>query len=98
MQFKVPQFIEMEDKIVGPFTLKQFLYLAGGTGVLFVLWFILRLGAFIIAAIPVGAASLLLAFRKVNGRPFISFLGSFFKYLSKPKIYLWRRNNNNNFS
>ena len=29
MQFQVPQFIETEDKIVGPFTLRQFIYVAG---------------------------------------------------------------------
>ena len=28
----MPQFIEIEDKIIGPFTWKQFLYLAGGVG------------------------------------------------------------------
>jgi len=32
MQYQVPQFIEIEDKIFGPLTLKQFLYLAGGGG------------------------------------------------------------------
>ncbi len=34
MRFEVPQFIDVEDKIFGPFTFKQFLYLAGGAGLL----------------------------------------------------------------
>jgi len=32
MRFEVPQFIEVEDKIFGPFTWKQFIYLMGGEG------------------------------------------------------------------
>ena len=32
MEYQVPQFIEVEDKIFGPFTLKQFIYVAGGVG------------------------------------------------------------------
>ena len=38
MQFQVPQFIEIEDKIFGPLTFKQFIYLAGGVGASIVLW------------------------------------------------------------
>ena len=48
MQFNVPQFIDIEDKIIGPLTLKQFLFLVAGAGLLFVLWLFLNLGAFII--------------------------------------------------
>lgn len=91
MQFNTPQFIEVEDKIIGPLTLKQFLYIGGGLGLLFVLWFFLNLSAFILVAIPIGLFCGVLAFYKVNGRPFISFLGSLVKYLSKPRLYLWRK-------
>jgi len=91
MQFKVPQFIEIEDKIIGPLTLKQFLYILGGFGVLAVLWFYLELGLFIAIAIPIAAFVLGLAFYKVNGRPLVYILGSVIKYLIKPKLYLWRK-------
>ena len=37
MQFQVPQFIEIEDKIIGPFTVKQFIYLVGGAGMDFII-------------------------------------------------------------
>jgi len=94
MKFNVPQFIEVEDKIIGPLTLKQFLYLAGGAGLLLVFWFFLKLTVFIIVAIPVGLFCGVLAFYKVNGRPFISFLASLIKYSSKPRLYLWRKRNN----
>lgn len=91
MKFDVPQFIEVEDKIIGPLTLKQFLYIGAGAGLLFLLWFFLKLGLFIAIAIPVGLLCGALAFYKVNGRPFISFLGSWIKYLKKPRLYLWRK-------
>jgi hypothetical protein len=91
MQFNVPQFIETEDKIVGPLTLKQFLYIAGGAGILFVAWFFLKLWAFVLLAIPIGLICSVLAFYKVNGRPFVAFLGSLFSYLTKPKLYIWRK-------
>jgi len=91
MKFEVPQFIEVEDKIIGPLTLKQFLYIGAGAGLLFPLWFFLKLGLFIAIAIPVGLFCSVLAFYKVNGQPFISFLGSFIKYLRKPRLYLWRK-------
>jgi len=91
MQFNVPQFIEVEDKIIGPLTLKQFLYIGGGAGLLFMLWFFLKLAPFLIIAIPVVVICGALAFYKVNGRPFIAFLGSWIKYLRKPRLYLWRR-------
>jgi len=91
MQFNVPQFIDIEDKIIGPLTLKQFLYLAAGAGLLFFLWSYLALGAFILVAIPIGIFCILLAFYKVNGRPLINFLGAGIAYLSRPRLYLWKK-------
>lgn len=91
-QFKVPQFIELEDKIVGPLTIKQFLYLMAGAIILFVSWFFLKLGLFIVIAIPVGAVSFAFAFYKPYGRPLINLIFSFFNYIRKPRLYLWKRN------
>ena len=92
MHFNVPQFIELEDKIIGPLTLKQFLFLAGGGGLLVFLWFFVSFGIFIIIAIPVGLFCAACAFYKINGRPFVSLIGSILNYFSKPKLYLWRKN------
>jgi len=91
MQFQVPQFIDIEDKIIGPLTLKQFLYMAGGLMVLAFLWLYLELGLFIIVAVPIVLLSLALAFYKINGRPFIYFLGALATYLTKPRLYLWKK-------
>lgn len=91
MQFKVPQFIEMEDKLVGSLTLKQVLYLLGAGAMLFGLWYLVPLGSFVLIALPVIVFALLMAFYRPNGRPFIYLLLSMTNYLFKPKLYLWKK-------
>ena len=71
MRFQVPQFIDVEDHVFGPFTFKQFVYIAGGIGVSFVLLRLLPRFLAIIAIIPVAGFSLALAFYRVNNKPFI---------------------------
>jgi hypothetical protein len=82
MRFQVPQFIEIEDKILGPFTIKQFIYLAGGAGICIALWrfvpyFILKL----VFVIPAGAFALMLAFYPINGKPFIFTVEAAIRYV-----------------
>ncbi len=91
-QFQVPQFIEVEDKIFGPLTTKQFFYLLGGGGLTFLIWFFLENYFFtLLLAAPVIALSAALAFLKVNGRPFIDLVSHSAAYLLKPRIYLWKK-------
>lgn len=92
MRFEVPQFIEVEDKIVGPLTWKQFVYLAGGAGILVVLYLSLPFIFFVTFGLPVGMLSVSLAFHRVNNRPFSIFLESVVNYFRKTKLYLWRKN------
>jgi len=91
MRFEVPQFIEIEDKIIGPLTWKQFIYLAGGSGILLVLFLSTPLIIFAIIGLPIGALAFSLAFHKINNRPFSIFLESFVNYLTNTKLYLWRK-------
>ncbi len=91
MQFQVPQFIDIPDKMFGPFTAKQFLYLAGGAGICFVVIKFLPTVIGIIVAIPVAAFSLALAFYKVNNRPFVFVVQSYIYYLFSSKLYLWKK-------
>ena len=88
MQFQVPQFIEVEDKIFGPLTFKQFIYILGGLGACYIAWRLLPLflAAPIILAIAGGAASL--AFFEYNGRPFIISVENAFYFFIHPKLYL----------
>lgn len=91
MRFEVPQFIEVEDKIFGPFTWKQFIYLAGGGGVAIVLFFMLPFVIFVLLGVPIVALSGFLAFHKINNRPFSNFLESFVQYFAGNKLYLWKK-------
>jgi hypothetical protein len=89
MQFQVPQFIEVEDKIFGPLTFKQFIYVLGGAGASYLAWRVLPLyfaAPLILAAAGSAAA---LAFLQYNGRPFIVSLESAFYFLVHSKLYLW---------
>ena len=91
MRFEVPQFIEVEDKIVGPLTWKQFIYLAGGIGILVLFYFTLPTIFFAILGLPLAALAGFLAFHRINNRPFSAFLESFVTYMRKGKLYLWRK-------
>lgn len=89
MQFQVPQFIEVEDKIFGPLTFRQFVYVGGGLGTAYLIW---RIAPFFLAVpliIAIVGLAVALAFMQVNGRPFITGLESAFYYLLKGKLYLW---------
>lgn len=90
MQFQVPQFLDVEDKIIGPFTLKQFLYSAGGVGMGYLaLRFIPIIGILVgIGAVALGGA---LGFYKVNGKPFIFIIEAGFNYLKSTRLYIWHR-------
>ena len=91
MRFEVPQFIEIEDKIFGPLTWRQFLYLGGGVGIAVALFFMTPLIIFIIFGLPIAILAGALSFYPVNNRPFSYFLESIVNYATGPKLYLWRR-------
>ena len=91
MQFQVPQFIDVEDKIFGPFTVKQFIYLAGAVGIIFVLNSFLPFFFAVIIGGPVVALGAALAFYKVNNRPFINIVEAVFKYILGNRLYIWKK-------
>ena len=92
MQFRVPQFIDMEDKVFGPFTLKQFGYLVGAGGLSFLIWTFIPIHfiAFLII-VPVAGLFLALAFVRYNNRSFGEILESAFNYYTGAKLYTWKQ-------
>ena len=80
MKFQVPQFIEVEDKIFGPLTIKQFIYIAGGAGLSFVIYTYVSPISFILAVILIIPVVALAAA-----------LESAFYYLIKGKLYIWKK-------
>lgn len=91
MQFNIPQFIDKEDKIVGPLTAKQLGWLAGAGVVMLVIWSSVDQVTFFIAAVPIVAVFSALAFFRPNGQSLISFILSSIYYVVRPKLYVWDR-------
>lgn len=91
MQFKVPQFIDIEDKLFGPFTFRQFVYMVGGAGMIFVVYKVLPLWIGIFLIIPIAALAGLLTFYKINNKPFIYYLQASINYAISSKLYIWRQ-------
>ncbi|PJE74530.1 MAG: hypothetical protein COV01_00655 [Candidatus Taylorbacteria bacterium CG10_big_fil_rev_8_21_14_0_10_41_48] len=92
MRFQVPQFIEVEDKIFGPLTIKQFIYLVGGAGLSFLVYSIV--GNFYISLVfilPIIMFAVALAFYKINNKPFINTVEAAFKYFFGEKLYIWKK-------
>lgn len=89
-QYQVPQFIDIEDRIIGPLTLKQFIYLAFAAAILFVFWFLFRFYIWIIIALPTAAMAMAFAFLKINDRPFVHFFLAAVFYFLKPKLYVFK--------
>ena len=90
MEYQVPQFIEVEDKIIGPLTLKQFIYLAGGIGLCVLFFSYLNIVvALLLSALVVGFVAAL-AFYKINGKPFVEIIEAGFGYYTRAKLFLWK--------
>lgn len=91
MRFQVPQFIEVEDKIFGPLTFKQFIYLGGGVGISAVLFILLPKFLALLISVPIVIFAAALAFYKINEKPFIDTVEAFVKYTLGSKLYIWKR-------
>ena len=90
-EYTVPQFIEREPKIVGPFTFKQFIFIGAAGAILFILYFSIPFQYFIVAAIFLMGLALSLALLRIDGIPLPTVLKNFFLQSISPKIYIWGR-------
>jgi len=88
----VPQFIDKEDKIVGPLTAKQLGWLAAGGVLLLLTWNMFDFGGFLVSSLVVGAVFGPLAFFRPYNQPLLSFLISSIMFAFNPKVYIWKRN------
>lgn len=88
-QFVVPQFIDVEDKIVGPITVRQFVILLVAGLILAISYKLTTLPAFIGIVVIVGGIAVTLAFVKINGQPFHFFLLNVLQTLLRPQLRVW---------
>lgn len=72
-KYNVPQFVEIEDKIIGPFTLRQFLTVMAGGVFVMLFWMLFELSAmFWLLGIPTALLTLFIALGNFNGQPILS--------------------------
>ena len=90
-QFLVPQFIDVEDQIIGPITTRQFVMLLVGVLFTFILYKLLAFAYFAVAGFFVLGATAILAFARVNGRPIHFLLLNFLQTAKRPKMRVWNR-------
>ncbi|MEI7498431.1 MAG: PrgI family protein [Candidatus Falkowbacteria bacterium] len=87
--FTVPQFIDVEDKIIGPITTRQFVILLS-TGLLVALFYkIFDFSLFVTVTAVAVIVSVTLAFVRINGRPFHFFMLNFIQTFKRPKLRIW---------
>lgn len=94
MQFIVPQFIDVEDKILGPLSVRQFILFLVGAGLIYIDYELMYIIAgnfwfFLISAVFLFGLTGLFAFFKVNGRPFHWFLLAIIVNFRDPKLRIW---------
>lgn len=93
MQYRVPQFIEEESKIVGPLTLKQAMIVGISGGLIFYLYFNFgeeNLFLFFVLSGIIAGTAITFAFLKIDGRPFTQMMAYFLNYSIMPKLYIWK--------
>lgn len=90
MQFQVPQFIEVDQKIIGGIlTMRQFVFISSGAGLILILSFVVDFLALIILGVFISAIIFVASFLKLNGRSVSSLIKAAFFYYWNPSFYLW---------
>jgi len=88
-QFVVPQFIDAEDKILGPITARQFIILVVAFLIVFLEFRLLSFVTFLLTGIPTITIGGIFAFVKINGQPFHYFVLNIIQTFRKPRLRVW---------
>lgn len=91
MQFVVPQFIEVESKVIGPISVRQFIIMLATGGIIFIWYSLFSTVFFIGLGVVTFAIGVVFAFVKINSQPFHQFALSAIQTAKRPALALWRR-------
>lgn len=91
MRYQVPQFVDIEDQVIGPLTLKQFLIYVGAALVLVPVYLFSDLSLFLTLAIPILAVAAAFAHWKINGKSLAATIGNAINFYMGGQLYIWRR-------
>lgn len=90
-QFVIPQFIDIEDKIFGPITTRQFLILLAGGALVFLGYRYGDLSLFLFMLIVIGGLSATFAFVRIKGQDFHYFILNVSQTMRRPSLRVWRK-------
>lgn len=90
-QVVVPQFLDVEDKIIGPVTVRQFIEMVVGGLIILLFYQLFTFPVFVVLALIIMGLTLVIAFVKINGQPFHLFLLNFIQTLKSPKLKVWKK-------
>lgn len=88
-QFVVPQFIDVESKIIGPITARQFLILLVATLLSALFYRLFHFNTFLVLAVIIFLVAGVFSFAKVNGRPFHFFILNLLQTMRRPRVRVW---------
>lgn len=88
-QFTVPQFIDVESKIIGPITTRQFLILLAAAVIIGISYKLFDFSLFLTIAVGVIIIAGVFAFIRINGRPFHAFVLNIVQTLRRPGTRVW---------
>ena len=88
--YKIPQDVEAEDKLIGPFSFRQFIYLIVAAIGILVAWVLGRIFVgLIIIPLPIIIAFLALALPLRKDQPMETYLAAVIRFYLKPRMRLW---------
>jgi len=90
-KFVVPQFIDIENKIFGPITVRQFVTIAVGGVIIFGSYKLADFALFLILTGITLVIVILIGFVKFNGHPFHIFVLNMIATYKKPMLRVWRK-------
>ncbi len=88
----MPQFVDIEDTIIGPLTLKQFFLLIGGGLIIALLWWLFELWFVLLIGTPIALIFIAAVFIKINGQSLPKVFSAWLNYWTNPRIYTWKKN------
>ena len=88
-QFTVPQFIDVESKIIGPLTVRQFMIILGAAVIIGISFKLFDFTLFLTIGVVTLLTAVIFAFIKINGRPFHLFLLNAVQTIRRPGLRVW---------
>ncbi|HJN85182.1 MAG TPA: PrgI family protein, partial [Patescibacteria group bacterium] len=91
-QFVIPQFLDVESKIIGPITVRQFVTIMVAGLIIVIQNRLFDFSLFLVFAIPTAAITLVITFVKIHGQPFHYIMLNYLQTLRRPSIRVWSKN------